>query len=137
MNTKVIFNARKTDGGAAFTGYINFNEIDINIGNGHDGYIFVAPISGWYKFSFFGVTGYGYPGLEPNHTMINVQKNYVVNFTIFDDNNENYHVGNNLAVTWIWYLEKDEHVGFTVTGRTVQASIPSPIIFTGELIHIN
>ena len=137
MNTKVIFNARKTDGNTAFEGFITFNEIDVNIGNGHDGAKFVAPISGLYKFSFFGVTGYGYPGLPTNYTMINVMKNYVMKYVIFDDNNENYHVGNNLAMTWIWDLKKEEHVAFEVTGRRVVATYSSPIIFTGELIHKN
>ena len=137
MNTQVIFNVRKTDGNTDFTGYITFNELDINIGNGHNGATFVAPFSGLYKFSFFGTTGYGYPGLEPNYTMINVEKNYVLSFTIYDEKPDVYHVGNNMAATWMWNLDKDDKVGFSITSRTMNASKASPIFLNGELIHKN
>merc|ERR1711953_527140 len=50
LNTKVIFNAQKTEGGNV-RGNLTFDRVDINIGDGFDGSsgVFKVPVTGIYK----------------------------------------------------------------------------------------
>ena len=57
LNTKVIFNAQRTTWGNV-GGDLHFNQVDINIGGGFGGKIFTAPISGIYKMTFSGISGF-------------------------------------------------------------------------------
>ena len=68
----VIFNALKTNGGDAFTGNIDFNEITLNVGNGMNSDGFVAPLDGFYKFSFSAMGGFEKYGID---TLVDVFKN--------------------------------------------------------------
>ena len=72
LNTKVIFNAHKTEGGNYVKGYLTFDQVDINIGDGFDGSsgIFKVPVTGIYKMSFSGQSGH-----EIDFTAIHVYKN--------------------------------------------------------------
>ena len=56
LNTKVVFNAQKTDNLGNVKGDLTFDRVDINIGDGFDGSsgIFKVPITGIYKMSFSG-----------------------------------------------------------------------------------
>ena len=102
MNTpKIIFNAQKTDGGDAFTGQIIFNEVTLNVGNGmnSDGSGFVAPIAGFYQFSFSAMGGLDKFGIN---TSASVDKNGVYQFDIADSNTDDSSDGNNISHNWTY-----------------------------------
>ena len=108
MNTpKIIFNAQKTDGGDAFTGQIIFNEVTLNVGNGMNSDGFVAPIAGFYQFSFSAMGGLHKFGIS---TSASVDKNGVYQFDIADSNTDDSSDGNNISHNWIWKLNKGDEV---------------------------
>ena len=119
---EVIFSVRKTDLVNHVAGYIQFNEIETNIGAIFDYLIyFRVPISGVYKFSFVGTSGYPNPApnVGTNFTMVNVERNRMNSFIISSDNpEEQWHVGNTLSSTWIWNMEKNEKVSFYIPDNT-------------------
>ena len=132
LNTKVIFNAQKTEGGNA-KGYLSFDRVDINIGDGFDGSlgIFKVPVTGIYKIHFSGNSAYQ----TIDFTQIRVYKNGSIMFTIFDGNEAVLADENNVSYTWIMTLVKgDELKLFSV--NYLYASSTIPLTFSGELIHI-
>ena len=137
LNTKVIFNAKKTEGLEGFTkvtGDLTFDQVDINIGDGFDGSsgIFKVPVSGIYKMSFSGQSAHN---RNIDYTNIAVYKNASLMFNIYDSNEPEQADGNNVSYTWIMRLVKGEDLklysyNYLNTGKY------EPLTFTGELIHI-
>ena len=125
LNTKVIFNAQATTSVSEFQ-YLNFNNVDINIGGGFSGHVFTAPISGIYKMTFSGVSGQ-----ETEWTYITVRKNGNDGLNILDENAYK----NNVSYTWMMELKAGDEVELYYN-KAVYASDTFPLTFTGELIHI-
>ena len=131
LNTKVVFNAQKTDNLGNVKGDLTFDRVDINIGDGFDGSsgIFKVPITGIYKMSFSGQSAHN---RNIDYTNIAVYKNASLMFNIYDSNEPD---GNNVSYTWIMRLVKGEDLkmysyNYLNTGKY------EPLTFTGELIHI-
>ena len=164
-NSKVIFQAEKTDGGNAFNGEIKFNNITLNIGNAIDQEgVFRAPMDGTYRFSFSAATGFEKYALNAE---VLVYQNGTYKFSIVDSNNEGWSDGNNLSYSWIWSMTEGETVTFGVSvladgiipqllaagldqldllsqfakdgiqeGESfLRADTSVPVIFTGELVY--
>ena len=128
----MIFNAQKTEGGNA-KGYLTFDRVDINIGDGFDGSsgIFKVPVAGIYKIHFSGNSAYQ----TIDFTQIRVYKNGSIMFTIFDGNEAVLADENNVSYTWIMSMVKgDELKLFSVNYLYASSTIPPT--FSGELIHI-
>ena len=132
-NTKVIFNAQKTEGGNDVIGYLTFNRVDINIGDGFDGSsgIFKVPVTGIYKMSFSGQSAYG----KIDWTYIRVDKNGFIKFYIYDGNDAEKGDENNVSYTWIMRLVKGDELKLN-SWHYLYANSYEPLTFTGELIHI-
>ena len=136
MNTpKIIFNAQKTDGGDAFTGQIIFNEVTLNVGNGMNNDGFVAPIAGFYQFSFSAMGGLDKFGIN---TSASVDKNGRYQFDIADSNNDESSDGNNISYNWIWKLNKGDKVSFRASYQAsyLRAVTHSPVNFNGQLVFV-
>ena len=133
LNTKVIFNAKKTKGYSDVTGDLTFDQVDINIGNGFDGSsgIFKAPVSGIYKISFSGQSSFG----RFDNTYIWVVKNGDEILKIWDSNDAEKADVNNVSYTWIMRLVKGDKLKLN-SMNYLYAGFYSPLTFTGELIHI-
>ena len=132
LNTKVIFNAQKTEEGNA-GGYLTFDQVDINIGDGFDGSsgIFRAPLSGIYRMSFSGQSA----AYIIDYTQIMVYKNGYPIFFITDGNEAEKADGNNVSYTWIMRLVKGDELKLASV-HGLFANSYEPLTFTGELIHI-
>ena len=136
LNTKVIFNAKKTEGLEGFTkvtGDLTFDQVDINISDGFDGSsgIFKVPVTGIYKIHFSGNSAYQ----TIDFTQIRVYKNGSIMFTIFDGNEAVLADENNVSYTWIMRLVKGDKLKLH-SEYYLYASWWDPLTFTGELIHI-
>ena len=127
LNTKVIFNAQKTEEGNA-GGYLTFDQVDINIGDGFDGRIFKVPVSGIYKMSFSGQ-------FFIEFTSIRVYKNGSYMFDIYDGNEAEKADVNNVSYTWVMRLVKGDALKL-YSFNHLHAESYAPLTFTGELIHI-
>ena len=129
----MIFNAKKTIGGNNFKGYLTFDRVDINIGDGLDGTsgIFKVPVTGIYKMSFSGQTAWN----KISANQIHVIKNGSDMFYITDGNWGEKAGANNLSYTWIMKLVKGDELKL-FSYRYLFASSTEPLTFTGELIHI-
>ena len=132
LNTRVIFNAQNNEW-SNVKGDLTFNRVDINIGDGFDGSsgIFKVPVSGIYKMSFSGQSGYN----KFVATSIWVYKNGDLMLDIWDSNDAEKADANNVSYTWIMRLVKGEDLklysyNYLNTGKY------EPLTFTGELIHI-
>ena len=135
----MIFNALKTDIGIAFTGKIIFNELTLNEGNGMKSDGFVAPVNGFYKFSFSAMSGYQKYGL---YTYVRVYKTESWEFSIGDSNEGEQSDGNNMSHTWIWKLSMGDKVSFlvhSVKGEYecyLRADTYHPVNFNGHLLSV-
>jgi len=131
---KIIFNAKKTDGGHAFNGKITFNQITLNVGNGMTSDGFVAPIAGHYKMSFSAMGGIHKYGIN---TYVEVYKNGSVELWIGHRNNAKENDGNNISYDWIWKLNKGDKVTFRVPSTSyLRARSDVPLNFNGELVFV-
>ena len=134
LNTKVVFNAVKNNGGWAITGDIDFNKITLNIGNGMKSTGFVAPYSGHYKFSLSAMTGFKKWGIR---NYVDVLLNGDVQFGIGDSNDGSKSDGNNFNYVWIMQVGKGQSVSLKIgSGSYLCADTDVPITFTGELVHL-
>ena len=133
LNTKVIFNAQKTEGGNDVIGYLTFNQVDINIGDGFDGSsgIFKVPVTGIYTMSFSGQSAYD----RIDSSGIHIYKNGSEMFRIVDGNTAAYGAENNVSYTWIMRLVKGDELKLN-SWHYLYANTYEPLTFTGELIHI-
>ena len=138
----MIFNALKTDGGAAFAGKIVFNELTLNEGNGMTSDGFVAPVNGYYKFSFSAMSGLKKWGL---FTYVKVYKNESGKFSIGDSNEGEKSDGNSLSHDWIWKLNMGDKVSFSVQPVKdigddyecyLRADSDCPVNFNGQLVLV-
>ena len=132
MTEKVLFQAKKTNGGKAFSGAIKFNVIGPNIGGGMNGPRgeFKAPLGGLYRFTFSAMSGYEEYGKS---THVVVRKNGSQVFIIADINEDSWSHGNNMAYIWILELFAGDTLTLEVQEYLYGAS-QTPITFTGELI---
>ena len=133
LNTKVIFNAQVTQGYSEVTGYLTFDEVDVNIGDAFDGSsgIFKVPISGTYKMTFS-----GHSANDANvSTNLHVYKNGSIMFSIYDGNAGEKGNINNLSYTWIMTLVQGDELKLN-SGNYLYANPSYPLTFTGQLIHI-
>ena len=134
FNTKVIFNAKKTEGNNDVGGFLTFDQVDINIGEGFDGEVFAVPVSGIYKMTFSGTSSFE----KKSHTlrtMIFVQKNGANMFCMFDNTSGNA-TGKNISYTWMMKLVQGDKLKLFSAGSYLYADSLFPLTFTGELIHI-
>ena len=133
----MIFNALKTDGGDTFTGKVIFNEFTLNEGNGMKSDGFVAPVNGYYKFSFSAMSGYGTKGL---FTYVKVHKNESWEFSIGDSNDGPQSDGNNMSHDWIWKLNIGDKISFRVHSEVgecyLRAGERNPVNFNGHLLSV-
>ena len=128
LNTKVIFSGRITEIGAVGPKSLTFNKVDINVGEAFDGSIFTAPISGIYKMTFSGQSGF--------QIEIVVENNNKKVFHIIDGKKVEYSMHlNNVSYTWMMKLVEGDKVKL-FTWNTLYATNDMPLTFTGELIHI-
>ena len=135
LKTKVIFNAQitKSDNLGNVIGYLTFDQVDINIGDGFDGSsgIFRAPLSGIYRMSFSGQSA----AYIIDYTQIMVYKNGYPIFFITDGNEAEKADGNNVSYTWIMTLVEGDELKLKSVNY-LYANIYIPLTFAGELIHI-
>ena len=129
----MIFNVEKKWGYSGVTGDLTFGQVDINISDGFDGSsgIFTVPVSGIYKMSFSGQSGYD----KIDFTFIGVYKNGFEMFGIVDSNEAEKADENNVSYTWIMRLVKGDELKLSSVNY-LHASSHDPLTFTGELIHI-
>ena len=131
LNTKVIFSGRITEIGAVGPKSLTFNKVDINVGEAFDGSIFTAPISGIYKMTFSGQSGF--------QIEIVVENNNKEVFHIIGGKKVEYIIDpydlNNVSYTWMMKLVEGDKVKL-FTHNTLYATNDMPLTFTGELIHI-
>ena len=128
----MIFNALKTNGGLAFSGKVIFNELTLNEGNGMKSDGFVAPVDGYYKFSFSAMSGYEKWGL---FTYVQVYMNESWIFSIGDSNDGKRSDGNNMSHDWIWKLSIGDKVSLTVRNY-LRAQKTFPVNFNGQLVLV-
>ena len=133
LNTKVVFNAQKTDNLGNVKGDLTFDRVDINIGDGFDGSsgIFKVPVTGIYKMNFSGQSA----DVFIDFTRIRVYKNGSLMFYIYDGNDAEKGDENNLSYTWIMRLAKGDELKL-YSDNYLYAYSNEPLTFSGELIHI-
>ena len=133
LNTNVIFNAQKTKGMNEVTGYLTFDQVDVNIGDAFDGSsgIFKVPISGTYKMTFSGQSAY----VKIDTTSLRVYKNGSIIFSIYDSNEAEKADGNNVSYIWMMTLVQGDELKLS-SANYLSASIVYPLTFTGQLIRI-
>ena len=129
----MIFNALKSDGGYAFTGKVVFNKLTLNEGNGMKSDGFVAPVNGYYKFSFSAMSGMEKKGL---FTYVKVYKNESRKFEIGDSNEGEKSDGNNMSHDWIWKLSTGDKVSLTVSDGYLRAGTDCLLNFNGQLVLV-
>ena len=128
LNTKVIFSGRITEIGAVGPKSLTFNKVDINVGEAFDGSIFTAPISGIYKMTFSGQSGF--------QIQVVVEINNKEVFYIIDGKKVEYRMHlNNVSYTWMMELVEGDKVKL-FTHDPLYATNDMPLTFTGELIQI-
>ena len=91
---------------------------------------FRAPFKGYYRFSFSACTSNRQPVEE---TKVEVKLDGETKFWITDGAIE---LRNNIAATWIWKMDLDSRVGFTVASNELLNTYDSPVTFTGQLIML-
>ena len=130
LNTEVIFYAQKTFGSTPDDrNDLIFDQVETI---GPDGFAdstgqFFAPVSGLYRFTFSGTC-------NAYIVAIGVYKNGLDYLVISDDNEGDKEI--NISYTWMMKLAQSEEVRLkTITDLDVTPG--SPLIFTGELIHID
>ena len=132
----MIFNAQITKGDdlGNVRGDLTFDRVDINIGDSFEGSsgIFKVPVSGIYKMSFSGQSGYD----KIDFTFIGVYKNGFEMFGIFDSNEAEKADENNVSYTWIMRLVKGDELRLNSVNYLYAGTSLEPLTFTGELIHI-
>ena len=112
------------------SGYLTFDQVDIDIGEAFDGSFFTAPIAGIYKMTFTGQLNHlGSIHIWVAKTDGNVMKIYESNTAENDD-------GNIVSYTWMMELKANDYVGL-LSREDFYASDEFPLTFAGELIHIN
>ena len=110
------------------SGYLTFDQVDIDIGEAFDGSFFTAPIAGIYKMTFTGQNAM-------SDTSISVYKNDDRMFGIMDFNvAEEW--GDNVSYTWMMKLDQGDRVKLRSTNNLL-ATPKFPLTFTAELIHID
>ena len=112
---------------------LTFDIVDINIGDGFDrtSGFFTVPVSGIYKMSFSGQSGYD----KFDFTRIRVYKNGYNQFYIYDGNDAEKADINNISYTWIMKLVKGDKVKL-YSSNYLYVGVWARLTFTGELIHI-
>ena len=136
LNTKVIFDAHVTKivlgygDDSGHSGYLTFDQVDIDIGEAFDGSFFTAPIAGIYKMTFSGQNAMS----DIDHTSISVYKNDNRMFGIMDFNVA-VEWGDNVSYTWMMKLDVGDRVKLR-SANDLYATSDFPLTFTGELIHI-
>ena len=126
-----MFSAEKSSGGD-FSGWITFNDVFINEGNGMDGNsgIFTSPENGYYLFGFKAATSLN----SKDWTRVKVYLNDEFKFQISDGNSAD--IWNNIAATWVWGLAKGSTVRLKVDHHKLDAS-GEMVIFWGLRISDN
>ena len=71
---------------------------------------------------------------ESDYTFVDVIKNGETIFRIYDSNDADRGVGNNISYTWMMNLGENDRINLDSV-RDLYASSNSPVTFTGELIH--
>ena len=101
---------------------------------------FVAPVNGYYKFSFSAMSGCKKWG---HFTYVQVLKNELWEFSIADSNNGKWRDGNNMSHDWIWKLNMGDKVSFSVQPVIrddyqcyLRASPLLPVNFNGHLLSV-
>ena len=133
----MIFSGRITtsiDANYPFGADLNFDEVDVNIGEAFDGDKFKVPISGIYKFTFSGRGGTSF-------TYIAVLINDKATFHIKDGKLTEGAAKDNFSYTWMMELKAGDDVKlrarrdlYVNPGGSAQDIGQT---FTGELIHID
>ena len=99
---------------------------------------FVAPVNGYYKFSFSAMSGYEKWGL---FTSVWVYKNESWKFAIADSNEGPKSDGNNMSHDWIWKLSIGDKVSFEVYDSKgenyLRADTICPVNFNGQLVLVD
>ena len=132
----MIFNAKKTDGGRAFTGKITFNDMTLNKGNGMNGAdgTFTSPIAGHYRFTFSAIGGIEKYGIK---TWVWVYKSGSFALLIGDNNNSKSSSGNSISYDWIMQLNKGITLSLEVFSTSyLCADSWFPVNFNGELVFM-
>ena len=132
LNTKVIFNAQKTQGYNDVIGTLTYDKVDLNIGGGFDGSsgIFKVPVSGIYHLSFSGQSAN-----KNTVTAIYVYKNGLPMFRIYDTNEVENSNAHNVSYTWMMTLVQGDELKLN-SHHYLLANSDERLTFTGELIHI-
>ena len=99
---------------------------------------FVAPVDGFYKFSFSTMSGINKFGL---FTYVRVYKNTSWEFSIGDSNEGEKSDGNSLSHDWIWKLNMGDKVSLKAedtSGRKcyLRADTDCPVNFNGQLVLV-
>ena len=109
-----------------YKGKIEFNDIQVNIGDGMKNDKFVAPLNGIYRFSFNANTNKAYDG----NVEIEVRKEGTVQFFIKE---QSYYYNNNVGFSWIMHMEKMNVMDLIISGYAISCEKTLPITLTVEL----
>ena len=111
------------------SGTINFNKVDINIGDGFHGSEFTVPIDGIYKLTF------SCPTVKMNTVKLFKNGDYEMIISM-EWNSHDIH-GNIQTSTWMMKLVKGDKLKLNASDVIYADGNKYPAIFTGELIHID
>jgi len=111
---RIFFSAYSTE--EDVTGYLKFPNIVLNHGNGFDGTNFVAPVKGYYTFTFSGQQGHDKESGAPAIDLF-VEKNENIILTILDhtdDGSGDYY--SNLSYTFTELLDETDSISLVLSG---------------------
>ena len=125
LNTKVIFEARRTTT-LNGSGNIGFNKVEINIGDGFHAGVFTVPIDGIYRMTF------------------SCSSSIEITVKLFKNGNYEMMIMEGLELynaniessTWMMTLVKGDKLNLK-SSNLIYADDKNPLIFNGELIHID
>jgi len=111
---RVFFSAYSAEGDV--TGALKFPNTVLNHGNAFDGTNFVAPVKGYYTFTFSGQQGYKDSGA--NAINLNVKKNGNTVFVILDHTEDGTGDSfNNLSYTFTELLDENDSISLELTSN--------------------
>ena len=125
LNTKVIFEARRTTT-LNGSGNIGFNKVEINIGDGFHAGVFTVPIDGIYRMTFSCSSSI--------EITVKLFKNGDYEMMIMEG--LDLYNGNIESATWMMTLVKGDKLNLK-SSNLIYADDKNPLIFNGELIHID
>ena len=125
LNTKVIFEARRTTT-LNGSGNIGFNKVEINIGDGFHAGVFTVPIDGIYRMTFSCSSSI--------EITVKLFKNG--NYEMMIMEGLDLYNGNIESATWMMTLVKGDKLNLK-SSNLIYADDKNPLIFNGELIHID